>query len=442
MNEASAQTPRQEETLDPIIVLKFGGTSVKNLARMQHVSEVIAACAPKKCVVVVSAMGDTTDFLLSLAGRCAEIPDKRELDVLLSTGEQVSIALLALRLRSMGIKAKSFTGYQIGLRTDGEHTAARILEIDESRLKRELIDNDVLVVAGFQGMTTSGDISTLGRGGSDTSAVAVALACGASECHIYTDVDGICTADPSVVPNAFVQTSMAYEEALELARSGAQVIHPRAVELAHQYGMALRIRNTFNPDHEGTLLQESESMENFGIVRGVALDKTQLSIELFAVPKHYSILNEISALPDFNELCIDSIVETESQECGCKNVCLLVRCANQENVLRIALALKSRIEAERISIDTDVVRLSAVGRGLTGQPEFTLRFARALTGEGVDLKHLTCSDNRITGVVAAADGERACNALHAEFFSRLDGSPKQMDLGIFAGQKLPVAVGA
>jgi aspartate kinase len=237
-------------------------------------------------------------------------------------------------------------------------------------------------------------------------------------------VDGICTADPSIVPEAMLQPSLTYEEALELSRSGAQVIHPRAVELAHQYRIGLRVKNTFNPDRQGTLIEEVDSMENFGIVRGVALDKTQSSIDLYAVPKHYSILDEISALPDFNGLCIDSIFETESQECGCKNVCLLVRCSSGENVSRIALALKSRIEAEKIAIDTSLVRLSAVGRGLTGHSQFTVRFARALKAAGINVKHLTCSDNRITGVVAAENGEHGCKLLHAEFFSQALAAPR------------------
>lgn len=426
--------------MDEITVLKFGGTSVKSIARMQHVAEIIASFSPKKCVVVVSAMGDTTDLLLSLAGQCAPIPDKRELDVLLSTGEQVSIALLALRLKSMGIRAKSFTGYQIGLRTSGDHTAARIEQIDESKLGKELSENDVLVVAGFQGVTGEGDISTLGRGGSDTSAVAAAIACGATECQIFTDVDGICSGDPNAISGAFAQPTMTWEEALELAQSGAQVIHPRAVELARQYGMPLRIRNTFNLEHEGTLLQEAFDVESSGIVRGVALDKTQSAIDLLDVPKHYSILDEISILPDFSELRIDSIVESESHECGCKNVLLLVRSADQDNVSRIALALKSRIEAEKVSINTDVARISIVGRGLSGQSQFTLRFVKALKAENIDLRHLVCADARITAVVAAQNGERACQLLHSEFFSDVSEFLPIPDS--FTENQLKVAVGA
>jgi aspartate kinase len=236
-------------------VLKFGGTSVKTIGRMQHVAGIISEfCRKGKVIVVVSAMGDTTDHLLSLASQCTEKPDSRELDVLLSTGEQVSIALLSIILRNAGISAKSFTGAQVGIVTEPCHGAARILEIDPVQVQHALETNDVCVVAGFQGVTPDGDITTLGRGGSDTTAVALAAAVKADECHIYTDVDGIYNADPNKCADAEFIPVITYDHCLRLVEDGAQVMHDRAVSLAKQYGVRLRVRNTFKPDLPGTFI--------------------------------------------------------------------------------------------------------------------------------------------------------------------------------------------
>lgn len=240
--------------MENIEVLKFGGTSVKSVARIKHVAEVIARRQSAKCLVVVSAMGNTTDHLLSLGLECCNAPDGRELDLLLSSGEQVSIALLCLALQALGVNARSFTGFQIGVYTDDVHKDARILYIDPVRLHRALEQHDVVVVAGFQGTTFDGQITTLGRGGSDISAVALAAAAGSNRCEIYTDVDGVYSSDPNVDPGAKFFEWLCYEDALRLARNGAQVIHPRAVELAMEKSVQLRIRNTFNPDHQGTLV--------------------------------------------------------------------------------------------------------------------------------------------------------------------------------------------
>jgi len=243
--------------MSEVKVLKFGGTSVKTIGRILHVAKIISERAQRsKLIVVVSAMGDTTDYLLGLANHCSSKPDRRELDVLLSTGEQQSIALLSLVLCDMGIKARSFTGPQVGIRTDHNHNDARIVEIDALRLQALLKENDVLVVAGFQGASPDGDITTLGRGGSDTTAVALAAACRACECDIYTDVDGVYTDDPNKVRSARLLPTVSYDQMLAMARQGAQVLHPRAVELAKEHRVKLRVRSTFNCDHDGTLIAE------------------------------------------------------------------------------------------------------------------------------------------------------------------------------------------
>jgi len=242
-----------------IAVLKFGGTSVKNIGRIRHVCDVIeSACKGKKVIVVVSAMGDTTDTLLKLANQCVSepgsAPDVRELDLLLATGEQVSVALVALCLRDRGIRARSFTGPQIGIVTDNQHSCARVRDIDTDLIEDHFVDNDVLVVAGFQGISETGSVTTLGRGGSDTTAVALAAAIGCDRCDIYTDVDGVYSADPNVEENAEFLHALSYDEMLEKANKGAQVVHGRAVELAKRYGLHVQVRNTFNPECEGTVI--------------------------------------------------------------------------------------------------------------------------------------------------------------------------------------------
>lgn len=238
-----------------IKVLKFGGTSVKNPQRLAHVAQIVASVSDAyKTIVVVSAMGDTTDSLVRLAGRCSDKPNPRELDVLLASGEQQSIALLSIVLSDLDIKAKSFTGTQLGIITESNYGNAEILSIDAGKIDEAFVSNDVIVVAGFQGVTAAGDITTLGRGGSDTSAIAIAAAVGAELCEIYTDVDGIFTADPNIIDGAVQHTRISYDDCLEMAAKGAQVIHPRAVECARENGVVLRVRSVFNPENSGTVI--------------------------------------------------------------------------------------------------------------------------------------------------------------------------------------------
>ncbi len=278
LEEHDEEAQKIEPIQENLKVLKFGGTSVKSIGRIQHVCDLIALqCKEQKLIVVVSAMGDTTDTLLKLANQCSKTPDQRELDLLLSTGEQISIALLSLALNDRGIKAKSFTGLQLGILTDDNYNSARIKQINRAAIASAIEENDVVVVAGFQGYSQSGDITTLGRGGSDTSAVALAVAAGVKECEIYTDVDGIYTTDPNVVPTARFIEQLSYDETLRMAYLGAQVIHPRSVELAKKYELALRVRNTFTPNCQGTLIITEAKFANAAVgheVFGVALDKS------------------------------------------------------------------------------------------------------------------------------------------------------------------------
>jgi len=262
-----------------IKVLKFGGTSVKNPQRLAHVANIVSSYSfTNKTIVVLSAMGEHTDNLVQLAALCANNPDRRELDVLLSCGEQQSIALLSIILKDRGIKAKSFTGAQLGIVTEANYGNAEILSIDKNKILDAFENNDIIVVAGFQGVTTRGDITTLGRGGSDTSAVAIAAVVGAEECEIYTDVDGLFTADPNIINGAIQHESITYEDCLELAANGAQVIHPRAVECARENGLNVRIRNVFNVSNQGTLVCDTVSDQTE--LTGIALTSDFAALEL------------------------------------------------------------------------------------------------------------------------------------------------------------------
>src|SRR5689334_24489096 len=264
-----------------MIVQKFGGTSVKSVARIRNVANIVARAAKDDAVlVVVSAMGDTTDYLVKLAHQASVAREGREYDALLATGEQISIALVAMTLNDLGCKAVSMTGAQLGIITESVHTTARIVDIKTEGICRFIEDGYVVVAAGFQGINAAGDITTLGRGGSDTTAVALAAALKADVCDIYTDVSGVYTADPNIVPTARLMREIAYEEMLEMARVGAQVLHPRAVELARRHRLPLRVRNTFDPEHTGTILRGADEMEIYRPVSGVTVDKEQARLAI------------------------------------------------------------------------------------------------------------------------------------------------------------------
>lgn len=280
-----------------IKVLKFGGTSVKSPQRLAHVAQIVSqySCS-SKTIVVVSAMGQHTDSLVELATRCSAKPDRRELDVLLSCGEQQTIALLSIILKDLGIKAKSFTGAQLGIVTEANYGNAEIVSIDKHKILQSLEENDVIVVAGFQGVTTGGDITTLGRGGSDTSAVAIAAAVGAKECEIYTDVDGVFSADPNIINGALQHDGISYEECPELADSGAQVIHPRAVECARENSLNVRIRNVFNASNRGTLvcpeINESRDLAGIALSSGYCILEARIDSSVIDSQTVYNRVRE------------------------------------------------------------------------------------------------------------------------------------------------------
>jgi aspartate kinase len=348
-----------------IKVLKFGGTSVKNPQRLAHAAEIVASeCRSYKTVVVVSAMGNTTDNLVRLAGRCSDSPNPRELDVLLASGEQQTIALLSIVLSDLGIKAKSFTGGQLGIVTESNYGNAEILSIDATKIYDAFESNDVIVVAGFQGVTSAGDITTLGRGGSDTSAVAIAAAVGAESCEIYTDVDGIFTADPNIINGAIQHRHIGYDECLEMAAKGAQVIHPRAVECARENSVLLLVRSVFNPGNTGTVIGPSDPLAEDAIVGITATEGfSLLTVELEGAsvdltPVQSAVAKAVGAV---------NLVETFWRAANFVSsshiVCGLTKASGQE----LVAALSRIVGVRKASITFGLTRVSLVGRGIPSE---------------------------------------------------------------------------
>lgn len=408
-----------------IAVLKFGGTSVKNIGRIQHVCDIVRQVSQgQKVLTVVSAMGDTTDYLLKLAKQCANVPDKRELDLLLSTGEQISISLLAITLRSNGIRARSFTGQQVGIFTETVHTKARIVDIRSDTLLNALKDHDVVVVAGFQGVTADGDITTLGRGGSDTTAVALAAAVNAPVCDIFTDVDGIYTADPNRINGARLLDRISYGEVLEMARMGAQVIHPRAVELARQYGIKIRVRNTFKPEHQGTVIDGGKSnVEIFRTISGVAVDKDQACVAIMDVPDQPGIAGKITqALADEN-IVIDMIMQSFHPSIGLNNITFTVSESDLDQTIVALKKLQTQMKAKEVLADPDIAKVSLIGAGLAGQPQIPAKFFSVLGSSGINIKMISSSEMKLTCVVSRSEADRAAQLIHDAF--ELEQAAKQ-----------------
>ena len=397
-------------------VLKFGGTSVKSVPRIQHVAEI----AQKRLkdgplIIVVSAMGDTTDYLLKLAKQCALNPDKRELDSLLSTGEQISITLLSIVLQSMGIRAKSFTASQVGIFTESVFSKARIVDLKTDALQKALLNTDVLIVAGFQGITPEGDITTLGRGGSDTTAVALAAAMNAEVCDIFTDVDGIYTADPNSIPTARLLKEISYEEVLEMARLGAQVIHPRAVELGRQYGVKLRVRNTFKPDHEGTVIHGGDKVEIYRAVSGVAVDKDQARVAIMDVPDQPGVAGKIARAMADKNIVIDMIMQAVHPSLGLNNVTFTVHETDLDETKKVLQDLKEKLNAGQVLADSDIAKVSLIGAGMVGQPGVAAKFFEVLGQANINIKMIGSSEMKLTCVVSKEQASEAARLIHDAF---------------------------
>lgn len=399
-----------------LIVQKFGGTSVKSIARIKNVAGIVARAAERnRVIVVVSAMGDTTDYLLKLARQISQSPDRRELDALLATGEQISTALLAMALKERGLLGISMTGAQLGIITENVHTAARIVEVKTERIRRHLDQGHIVVAAGFQGVTPEGDITTLGRGGSDTTAVALAVALGASACDIYTDVNGIYTADPNIVPSARLLQEISYEEMLEMARVGAQVLHPRAVELARKHNLPLRVRNTFDPDHPGTLLKGADQMEIYRPVSGVTLDRDQARLVILKVPDRPGMAGEIFGALAERHIGVDMIIQAFHQDRSVNDITFTVKRSDLEAARAALEEVASRIGAEGVLADQDVAKISIVGAGLMDRLDAAAKMFAALGRAQINIKMISTSEMRISCAISEADAERAVRVVHDLF---------------------------
>ena len=399
-----------------MLVQKFGGTSVKSIARIKNVAGIAARAARgAPVVVVVSAMGDTTDYLAKLARQTSREPNQRELDALLATGEQISIALVAMALNDLGARAVSMTGAQIGITTESVHNAARIVDIKTDRILRYLDRGFIVVAAGFQGTTSEGDVTTLGRGGSDTTAVALAAALGAAGCDIYTDVNGVYTADPNIVPTARLLKEISYEEMLEMARVGAQVLHPRAVELARKHGLRVRVRNTFNPDDEGTRLLGAGEMEIYRPVSGVTVDRDQARLAILKVPDLPGIAGEIFGALAERRVSVDMIIQAFHQDGSVNDITFTVKRGDSDTARALLDGVAARIGAGGVLADRDVAKVSIVGAGLMDQPDIAARMFAALGGAGINIKMISTSDIRISCVVSDREAERAVTIVHDLF---------------------------
>lgn len=403
--------------MSKIKVLKFGGSSVKNIGRIEHVADIIASYKPHPVVVVVSAMGDTTDHLLSLAKQCTKTPDQRELDLLLSTGEQVSIVLLSLILKRKGLTAKSLTGQQAGISTTDDHGSARILGINSELIKNELFDNDVVVVAGFQGVTDGGQITTLGRGGSDTTAVALAAALDAKECDIYTDVDGVFTADPNVIKEAVPLKEIAYARCVTLAKNGAQVIHPRAVELGEQYDVIVRVRNTFNPSNRGTEIKGENEVERQKQFCGVAVDSKQGFISISKSEESSNLLKEVTECISDCGISIENIRKSSSIDNGakCATIQICFQYQDQDRVLDAISALREKDKEVRVSSELDLCKVTLVGSDEHGNAPASVKVIGCLESNNIEVKSVRTGDLAISCLVEKSDAQRAARLIHEEF---------------------------
>lgn len=395
-----------------LIVKKFGGTSVGNTERIKKVAAKIAKDYQKgnDVVVVLSAMDQTTDELLVLAKELNQAPPKREMDALLATGEQTSVALMAMALSAMGIPSISLNAFQVAMHSTTEHMNARLLKIDTERIRHELEGKKVVVVTGFQGLDKYGDITTIGRGGSDTTAVAIAAAMHADACEIYTDVDGVYSADPRIVKNAKKETEITYDEMLELASIGAQVLHNRSVELAKKYGVMLVVRSSME-DVEGTEVKEVTTVERM-LVSGVAADKNAARITVVGVDDAPGSEYRIFDLMASNSINVDAILQTSPKE-GKKDVSLLV---SKECFKKAVMLLKehaARLHAKEIEVDEKIAKVSIVGAGIQSNPGVAATMFEALYNAGINIKLTATNEIRITVIVDEKDMEKAVRAVHA-----------------------------
>jgi aspartate kinase len=401
-----------------LLVQKYGGTSVGTIERIRHVAEKV--CAAKRAghdlVVVVSAMAGETNRLMALAHQISEIPDEREKDVLLASGEQVSIALLSLALKELGQPSRSFLGHQVRIETDNAYGKARIRNIDSTRIVQSLQAGEVVVVAGFQGVDEDENITTLGRGGSDTSAVALAAFLGAAACEIYTDVEGVFTSDPGICAGARKLARISYDEMIELASTGAKVLEIRSVEFAKNFAVPVHVRSTFS-DAEGTwLVKEDESMDDV-LVSGVSYDKNEVKITLLRVPDRPGLAAQVFGPIADAHIVVDMIIQNASAD-GTTDLTFTVSKADYKKALSIVEKTAPAIAAKGVNVDTEIAKVSVVGVGMRTHAGVAAKMFQVLAEEGVNIEMISTSEIKISVVVAAEYTELAVRVLHDAFIGK------------------------
>ncbi|MCA9461702.1 MAG: aspartate kinase [Nitrospira sp.] len=396
-------------------VQKFGGTSVGNLDRIQHVARLVEATykAGHQLVVVLSAMSGETDRLLKLAKELSADPDDREMDVLLSSGERVTIALMAITLKKMGIKARSFTGRQVGIVTDSAHTKARVARVDTERVLAALNEGVVPIVAGFQGINEASDVTTLGRGGSDLTAVVLAAALKADMCVIYTDVDGVYTADPNIVPAARRLEKVSYEEMLELASLGAKVLQTRSVELAAKYQVPVVVKSTFQ-DGPGTLVVKEDADMEQVLVSGVTGDRNQAKVTVVGVPDQPGIAGKLFGQIAESSINVDMIIQNVSQD-SLTDISFTVPRADLTRSMSLVQDVAKAIHARSVEVNEAIAKVSMVGVGMRSHSGVAAKMFQALSREGINIMMISTSEIKISCVVEEKYMELAIRTLHHEF---------------------------
>ena len=397
-----------------LIVQKFGGTSVANAERIMNVANIVTETYAKgnNVVVVVSAQGDTTDDLIEKAKEINEKPSKREMDVLLSTGEQISIALLAMAIEKLGYPVKSLTGWQAGFVTDSTHGSSRIRRIDKERLRNELDKGNIIIVAGFQGINRYDDITTLGRGGSDTSAVALAAVLHADLCQIYTDVDGVYTSDPRIVPNARKLDVISFDEMLELSSLGAQVLHTRSVEMAKKYNVNLEVLSSLTRK-PGTVIKEVVDVEKM-LIKGVAKDNNVARLSIIGVQDVPGIAFKIFSSLAAKKINVDIILQSIGRN-NTKDIAFTVAADQMEEALEVLDDLKKVMNAKEIVYDDNISKVSIVGAGMATNPGVAAKMFEALSDAGINIQMISTSEIKISVLINKDDCKRAVNAIHDAF---------------------------
>ncbi len=398
-----------------IVVQKFGGTSVGSPERIMAIADRTADLLPsiKRLVIVVSAMGKTTDELVQLASSITDSPCPREYDALVSTGENISASLLAMSLKSKGIDAISLTGPQAGIFTEKLHAKAKILDIKTKRIKEELSKNKVVVITGFQGVNPSLDVTTIGRGGSDTSAVALAAALGCEECEIYTDVDGVYTTDPRREEKASKLHEISYEEMLEMASLGAKVLHPRAVECAKENNIILHVRSSFNRN-EGTRVKEASGLEVQKPVTGVTLNDKEAEISIMGIPDKPGIAGEIFTTLASKGINVDMIIQSVQEDTNRNNISFSVNEDDLKEALLITKSLATSFNAS-VTSDNSIAKISCVGIGMISKPGIAAKMFSALGSESINILRITTSEIKVSCAIQRSDAEQALRILHKTF---------------------------